>query len=103
MRHLTLLVFAAINAAFAAEPPQTIPLYPDRTTWSTRDDVVGCRMESPLGYYAVLEQAKIPVEMHIYNSGGHGFGMKQTGTGHYNLTTGSKSGDLPSNEIMLAI
>ena len=35
--------------------------------------------ESLLGYYAALKQAKIPVEVHIYNSGGHGFGMKQTG------------------------
>ena len=27
----------------------------------------------------IFKQANIPVEMHIYNSGGHGFGMKQTG------------------------
>ena len=43
------------------------------------DDDPTVKPESLLGYYAALKQAKIPVEMHIYNSGGHGFGMKQTG------------------------
>ena len=43
------------------------------------DDDPSVRPESLLAYYAALKQAKIPVEMHIYNSGGHGFGMKQTG------------------------
>jgi acetyl esterase/lipase len=30
-------------------------------------------------FFAALRAAKIPAELHIYSSGGHGFGMIQTG------------------------
>lgn len=43
------------------------------------DDDPAVRPESLIDYYTALKQAKIPVEMHIYNSGGHGFGMRATG------------------------
>jgi acetyl esterase/lipase len=43
------------------------------------DDDPAVRPESLIEYYAALKQAKIPVELHVYNSGGHGFGMRPTG------------------------
>jgi acetyl esterase/lipase len=32
-----------------------------------------------LDYYAALRKAGVPVEMHLYAEGGHGFGLRQTG------------------------
>ena len=32
-----------------------------------------------LAYVGALKKAKVPVELHIYDSGGHGFGMNPTG------------------------
>jgi acetyl esterase/lipase len=42
----------------------------------TEDD--GVHVENSLGYYAALKQAKVPVEMHLYASGGHGYGLRPT-------------------------
>jgi dipeptidyl aminopeptidase/acylaminoacyl peptidase len=36
------------------------------------------RVENSLGYYAALKQAKVPVEMHLYPVGGHGYGLRRT-------------------------
>ena len=30
-------------------------------------------------YYLALKRSKVPAELHIYATGGHGFGMKKTG------------------------
>lgn len=40
----------------------------------TEDDSV--RVENALAYYAALKAAKVPVEMHLYPSGGHGYGLR---------------------------
>lgn len=40
----------------------------------TEDDSV--RVESSLVYYAALKEAKVPAEMHLYPSGGHGYGLR---------------------------
>ncbi len=40
----------------------------------TEDD--GVRVENSLAYYAALKAAKVPVEMHLYPSGGHGYGLR---------------------------
>ncbi|MCX6903649.1 MAG: alpha/beta hydrolase [Verrucomicrobia bacterium] len=40
----------------------------------TQDD--GVRVESSLFYYLALKSAKVPVEMHLYPSGGHGYGLR---------------------------
>lgn len=40
------------------------------------DDPV--RVENSLGYYMALKQAKVPVEMHLYPVGGHGYGLRRT-------------------------
>lgn len=42
----------------------------------TEDD--GVRVETSLFYYAALRNAKIPAEMHLYPSGGHGYGLRRT-------------------------
>lgn len=38
----------------------------------------GVRVENSLFYYAALKNAKVPAEMHIYPSGGHGYGLRRT-------------------------
>lgn len=40
----------------------------------TEDDVI--RVEGALFYYLALKQAKIPAEMHLYPTGGHGYGLR---------------------------
>jgi acetyl esterase/lipase len=40
----------------------------------TQDDAV--RVESSLFYYLALKNAKVPVEMHLYPVGGHGYGLR---------------------------
>jgi len=40
----------------------------------TEDD--GIRVENSLFYYLALKNAKVPVEMHLYSSGGHGYGLR---------------------------
>jgi acetyl esterase/lipase len=42
---------------------------------STDDNV---RVENSLAYYAALKSAKVPVEMHLYPSGGHGYGLRRS-------------------------
>lgn len=42
----------------------------------TEDD--GVRVETSLFYYAALRNAKVPAEMHLYPSGGHGYGLRRT-------------------------
>ncbi len=41
------------------------------------DDPVD-RVENSLAYYAALKKAGVPVEMHLYAQGGHGFGLRRT-------------------------
>jgi acetyl esterase/lipase len=40
------------------------------------DDPV--RVENVLGYALVLKQLKVPVELHVYPTGGHGYGLRRT-------------------------
>lgn len=42
----------------------------------TEDDSV--RVESGLFYYQALKKWKVPAEMHLYASGGHGYGLRPT-------------------------
>jgi acetyl esterase/lipase len=42
----------------------------------TQDDSV--RVESSVFYYLALKNAKVPVEMHLYPTGGHGYGLRAT-------------------------
>ncbi|MBQ7190603.1 MAG: alpha/beta hydrolase [Kiritimatiellae bacterium] len=36
----------------------------------------GCHVENSLAYFLALKQARVPAEMHLYPSGGHGYGMR---------------------------
>jgi acetyl esterase/lipase len=40
----------------------------------TEDD--STRVETSLAYYLALKAAHVPVEMHLYSSGGHGYGLR---------------------------
>lgn len=40
----------------------------------TADD--GVKVENSVGYYLALKNAGVPVEMHLYPSGGHGYGLR---------------------------
>ncbi|HYD82835.1 MAG TPA: alpha/beta hydrolase [Opitutus sp.] len=42
-----------------------------------QDDPV--RVENALYYYLALKQVGVPAEMHLYPTGGHGFGLRATG------------------------
>jgi acetyl esterase/lipase len=41
-----------------------------------QDDPV--RVENVLGYAMVLKDAKVPMELHVYPTGGHGYGLRPT-------------------------
>jgi acetyl esterase/lipase len=43
----------------------------------TEDDPV--RVEGALYYYAALKKANVPAELHIYPTGGHGYGLRKVG------------------------
>ena len=57
-----------ITAVTSNTPPAFIAM--------TQDDAV--RVESALYYAAALQQAKVPLELHIYPKGGHGYGLRRT-------------------------
>ena len=42
----------------------------------TEDDPI--RVENSLFYYLALKQAKVPVEMHLFMNGGHGYGLRES-------------------------
>jgi acetyl esterase/lipase len=41
------------------------------------DDTV--RVENAIAYFLALKNAKVPAEMHLYPSGGHGYGLRRAG------------------------
>jgi acetyl esterase/lipase len=43
----------------------------------TQDD--GVKVECAIAYYLALKNAKVPVEMHLYPRGGHGYGLRPNG------------------------
>lgn len=53
------------------------PKTPPTFLTMTQDD--GVRVESALFYYLALKQAKVSAEMHLYPSGGHGYGLRLDG------------------------
>tara|TARA_R110002050_G_scaffold286121_2_gene436288 strand:+ start:18046 stop:19851 length:1806 start_codon:yes stop_codon:yes gene_type:complete len=40
-------------------------------------------VENSINYYLALKENKVPVEMHLYENGGHGFGLGISGTNKY--------------------
>ncbi len=55
-------------AVSATHPPTFIVM--------TQDDPV--RVENALYYFLALKQVKVPTELHLYPTGGHGYGLRRT-------------------------
>ena len=57
--------------------PEVVPVKgaPPAIIVMTQDDPV--RVENALAYYAALKQAEVPAEMHLYPTGGHGYGLRR--------------------------
>jgi len=64
------------NDAISPELPVSATTTPPTFIALTEDD--GVRVETGLFYYLALKNAKIPVEMHLYPNGGHGYGLRRT-------------------------
>lgn len=73
MRHNFLALFYPAVPS-AAPMPEPMPVF-----IAQADDDPLVQPEGLMSYYTALKAAKHPVEMHIYNAGGHGFGMRSTG------------------------
>ena len=72
-----------IYPAYLTHPDDILQLAPDVTLADspppsiliqTQDD--GVKVESSIVYYLALKRAKVPVEMHLYPTGGHGYGLR---------------------------
>jgi acetyl esterase/lipase len=59
-----------IRAHITTQTPPTFLL-------QNEDDHVD-QVEDSLSYYIALKKTGIPVEMHLYAEGGHGFGLRRT-------------------------
>jgi acetyl esterase/lipase len=55
------------------------PKTPPAFLMQTQDDSV--RVESAIFYYLALKNAKVPAELHVFPSGGHGYGLRVDGPG----------------------
>lgn len=64
------------NDAVAPELPVSATNTAPTFLAMTADDSV--RVETGLFYYLALKRAKVPVEMHLYPTGGHGYGLRRT-------------------------
>jgi acetyl esterase/lipase len=64
------------NDAVAPELPVSATNTPPTFIAQTEDDSV--RVETGLFYYLALKNAKVPAEMHLYPTGGHGYGLRRT-------------------------
>ncbi len=62
--------------AIAPELPVSTGKTPPTFIAQTQDDSV--RVETGVYYYVALKNAKVPVEMHLYPKGGHGYGLRRT-------------------------
>ena len=61
----------------------TVPIVPDVPplflVHASDDPVRGSEAENSIRFSLALKQAGVPSELHIYSSGGHGFGVRQDG------------------------
>jgi acetyl esterase/lipase len=67
---------APIYPAISNKLPTPESLPPSFLVHATDDPTVG--PEHSLRYYELARKMKVPVEMHIYAEGGHGFGIRKT-------------------------
>ncbi len=64
------------SAAVAVELPVSTANTPPTFIAQTQDD--NPYVESTLVYHQALRNAHVPVEMHLYANGGHGYGLRRT-------------------------
>ena len=62
--------------AMAADLPVT-PQVPPTFLLQAEDDKP--YVDSSLAYFIALKAAKVPVEMHLFPNGGHGYGLRKKG------------------------
>lgn len=62
-------VDVSAELAISADTPPTLLI-------QSADDSV--HVENSVAYYMALKRAEVPVEMHLYPSGGHGYGLRPT-------------------------
>lgn len=75
--NFTILVYPAYLATKSdtlAPPLKVDAKTPPTFLVQTEDD--GVRVESSIVYYLALKRANVPVEMHLYSRGGHGYGLR---------------------------
>ena len=66
----------ANNHGIAAEVAVTKGKTPPTFLAMAQDDPV--HVENALYYYLALKNAEVPSELHLYPTGGHGFGLRRT-------------------------
>jgi len=74
----TMLIYpwrlAAENTDTISPEMHTGPQTPPTFIVQTEDDIV--RVENGLAYFKALKAANVPVEMHLYPAGNHGYGLR---------------------------
>jgi acetyl esterase/lipase len=76
-----------IYPGYTAGAPQALTPNPDlKVTTQTpptflvqTEDDKTAHVESSLAYYVALKNVGVPVEMHLFTQGGHGYGLRNTG------------------------
>jgi acetyl esterase/lipase len=68
--------FRAANHTVTPEVAVTKGKTPPTFIVQTEDDPV--HVENAVDYYLALKNAEVPVEMHLYPTGGHGYGLRRT-------------------------
>lgn len=69
--------YLALSEKSFAIAPEVVPLHaPPTFLVMAEDDPV--HVENALLYYLELKRANVPAEMHLYATGGHGFGLRRT-------------------------
>lgn len=89
-----ILIYAAYlvndNAGYKIRPEVAVtPDTPPTFLVMAQDDPV--HVENILGYAMALQDAKVPMEMHLYPTGGHGYGLRPTK--NYVTTWPQRAGD----------
>jgi acetyl esterase/lipase len=64
------------------------------------EDDGGVPVENSINYFLALKQYKIPAELHIYPTGGHGFALKTAGKGSVDTWTIAMENFLKSRNLM---
>ena len=67
---------SAALAGYMRIPRGTAPMF---LVHASDDDEPGAQPEQSLALYRALRDAGVPAELHIYDEGGHGFGVRKTG------------------------